>query len=152
MSDISRLIEDLPQEQKSIRAKCFHPSNTFVEFRKEEIEQSIPERFEQIVQLYPDRLALRTRTHALTYGMLNEAANRLAQAIMKRHAEGQEPIALLFEHDTPMIVAILGVLKAGKICVPLDPLFPRARISYLLEDSQAGILVTNSKNLSLARG
>jgi hypothetical protein len=44
---------NLRPEQEAIRSKCFHPSGTFVEFPKEEIEQSIPGRFEKIVELYP---------------------------------------------------------------------------------------------------
>jgi non-ribosomal peptide synthetase component F len=46
---------------------------------------------------------------------------------------------------------MLGVLKAGKFYVPLDPFYPRARIEYMLEDSQASVLVTNDGNLALAR-
>ena len=50
----------------------------------------------------------------------------------------------------PLIVAIVGVLKAGKICVVLDPAFPKTRNTFLLEDSQAGLLITDPKNLPLA--
>jgi len=46
MTHFTRQVANLPPEQQAIRVKCFHPSGTFVEFRKEEIEQSIPERFE----------------------------------------------------------------------------------------------------------
>jgi non-ribosomal peptide synthetase component F len=63
----------------------------------------------------------------------------------------QGQIALFLEHDASMIAAILGALKANKIYVPLDPLHPLSRISYILEDSQAGLLVTNTKNLALAK-
>jgi hypothetical protein len=45
----------LPAEQQAIRAKCFHPSGSFVEFAKEESEQSIPRRFEKVARMYPDR-------------------------------------------------------------------------------------------------
>jgi len=51
MSDLSKQGSELPAEQRAIRAKCFHPSGTFVDFKKEEIEQTIPRRFEKIVQL-----------------------------------------------------------------------------------------------------
>lgn len=137
--------------QQAIMEKCFHPSGTFVEFKKEEIEQSIPDRFEQQVAKYPDRLAVKTRSHVLTYEALNKFANRTASGILQERGEGQESIALLLENDAPMIAAIIGVLKAGKMCVVLDPSFPRARIAYMLEDSQSGLLVTDRKNLSLAR-
>jgi len=141
----------LPPEQEAIRAKCFHPSGTFVQFPIEDIESSIAERFEKIVGRFPDRLAVKMRNRTLTYLELNHAANRLAHAILVQRGEVPEPVALLMEHDSPLIVAIVGVLKAGKICVVLDPSFPKARSAFLLEDSQAGLLITDSKNLFLAR-
>jgi amino acid adenylation domain-containing protein len=58
-------------------------------------------------------------------------------------------VALLLEHDVSVIAAILGVLKADKIYVPLDPILPRVRLMKLLEDSQADLVVTNCKNLPL---
>jgi non-ribosomal peptide synthetase component F len=70
----------LPPEQEAIRAKCFHPSGTFVEFPEGEIELSIPERFEKIVGTFPDRLALKSKNCALTYRQLNEAVNRVTGA------------------------------------------------------------------------
>ena len=151
MSDLCRTFPNLLLEQQAIRAKCFHPSGTFVEFKKEEIEQSIPERFEQIVRRYPERIAVKTKHDQLTYCELNKAANRVAHAILEQGGKSEEPVALLIQHDAPMIAAILGVLKAGRICVPIDPSFPKERVGYMLEDSQASLIVTNTKNLSLAR-
>ena len=150
MSDLSRPLADIPPEQDAIRAKCFHPSGSFIEFKKEEIEQSIPERFEQIVRRYPDRIAVKTRNYVLTYDLLNKMANRVARAILAQSGEGEEAIALLLENDAPMIAAILGVLKAGKIYVPLDPSLPSARLAYILEDSQAALVLTNTRIASLA--
>ncbi len=54
MTNISTAISDLPPEQQSIRDKCFHPTGRFVEFKKEEIEQSIPDRFEKQGRLHPE--------------------------------------------------------------------------------------------------
>ena len=127
------------------------PTNDFIEFRQEDVEQSIPDRFQQQVDKYPQRLAVKTRTHELTYDALNKAANRVSQAILNLRGEGEEPVALLLEHGTPVLIGIFGVLKTGKIYMPLDSTFPRARIDYILENSQAGLIITNNKNLSLAR-
>ena len=55
-----------PPEQQAIRAKCFHPTGTFIEFEKEEIEQSIPDRFEEQVSKYPNRLAVKTCTENIS--------------------------------------------------------------------------------------
>ncbi|MEE9569908.1 MAG: amino acid adenylation domain-containing protein [Candidatus Binatia bacterium] len=151
MTNISTAISDLPPEQRAIRAKCFHPTGRFVEFKKEEIEQSIPDRFEQIVRTYPDRLAVKTNTHKLTYCVLNQTANRVARAILAQSNGGEEPVALLLDHDVPLIATILGVLKAGKIYVPLDPSFPRARVRSMLESLQADLVVTTSERFALAK-
>jgi amino acid adenylation domain-containing protein len=119
-------------------------------FDRKEIEQSVPDRLEKQVDRYPDRVAVRTRSREITYKALNHEANRLARAILDMRGDGEERIALVLENDTPMIVAMLGVLKAGKTYVPLDPLLPEARINYILEDSQASLIVTNNANLPMA--
>src|SRR5580765_6517085 len=92
MSDSPIYPTQLPPEQEAIRAKCFHPTGTFVEFKQEEIEQSIPERFEKIVRRYPDRLAVKMGDCALTYCELNQAANRIARGILDRQGLRQEPV------------------------------------------------------------
>lgn len=151
MSDPGRSIADLAPEQRSIRAKCIHPTGASAEFKKEEIEQSVPHRFEKIVGLYPQRLAVKANDHSLTYEALNQAANRIARAILAKRGQGNEPIALLFQHGIDAIAAILGTLKAGKIYVALDPSFPQEKITYILRDSEAGLIVTNNRNVNLAR-
>ena len=140
----------LPPEQQAIRAKCFHPTGDFTELQPEEIEQSAPERFEKIVGRYPDRLALKTRTCALTYRQLNAAANSVARAILATRGEKSEPVALIFEQGAPAIIAIFAVLKTGKFYVPLDPAVPRSRSQEILADSTASLLVTNTQNLVMA--
>src|SRR5262245_369773 len=117
----------LPQSQQEIRAKCVHPTGSFIPFRYADLEQSIPTRFEQQVQQGPTRLAVKTRQHALTYAALNHAANQIAHAVLARRGTGNEPIAMLFEQGAPLMAAILGVLKAGKMYVPLDPTHTQSR-------------------------
>ena len=141
----------LPPEQLAIRAKCFHPTGRFEEFTKEEVEQSIPERFEKIVKRYPDRIAIKERAQAVTYTELNERVNRIAHAILDRCGEGNLPVAILMEHGASVLVAILAVLKAGKIYVPLDPSYPVERLQYMLLDAQAELIVAHRGTLSLAR-
>jgi amino acid adenylation domain-containing protein len=142
---------ELPLEQQAIRAKCFHPSGRVTEFPREDAEQSIPARFEKIAAQYGYRTAVKKDDQALTYQDLNQAANRLAYAILAQRGSVQEPIALLMEHEIPLFVAVLAVLKAGKICLVLDPSFPKDRSAFLLEDSQASLLIADRENLSLAR-
>ncbi len=117
---------------------------------KEDIEQSIPQRFEALVRQFPHQIAIKNGAYELTYTDLNEAANRVAQAILAQDENKETPIALLLGQGLPTVVAFLGVLKAGKFYVPLDPSFPRVRIAFILEDSGARMMVTDNPNLSLA--
>ncbi|MEO5574569.1 MAG: non-ribosomal peptide synthetase [Gammaproteobacteria bacterium] len=128
------------------------PSPAFVEFKKSEIEQSIANCFEQRVQRYAERTAVKTRRDQYTYRELNQAANRIARAVIAQcGGQSNQQVALLLEHDAALVAAILAVLKAGHVYVPLDPAFPYARNCFILEDAQAQLLVTNSKNFPLAQ-
>jgi len=151
VSESIRRSMKLPPEQQTIRAKCFHPTGSFVEFSKEEVEQSIPDRFEKIVQLYPNRIAIKTSNQTLTYAELNATANRLARAILTQQGSKADPVGLLFEKGVPLMAAMLAVLKAGRSFVLLDPSLPRARITAISEDSQAQLIVTDRQNTPLAR-
>ena len=89
-------------QQQALRARCIHPSGAFIEFTNEETLQSVVDRFERQVHQYPDRLALKTRTHAYTYSELNAAANRVAHALLELRGESSETVALLFELQPPV--------------------------------------------------
>ena len=85
--------------------------------RWDEIEQSIPDRFEDVVRRYPDHCAVKAGVKAFTYDELNRAANRIAHAIIAHRGESSEPIALLFENGFEGIAAFFGALKARKSAV-----------------------------------
>ena len=136
----------LVPDQEALRSKCYHPSGVFVEFPLADVGASIPECFEKIVRKFPERLAVNDGDRAFTYEELNQAANRIAHSIVEQSATSERPIALLFEQGAFVIAAILGVLKTGRIYVPLDPSVPAARISVMLQDSEAELLLTNSQN------
>jgi len=113
----------------------------FLAFPKLAVEQSIPARFEQQVARYPDHLAVQTATESLSYRQLEDRANRLAHGILARRGEGAEPIGLLMHQGAALVAAILGILKAGKIYVPVDPSHPMARTASTLDDAGAALLV-----------
>jgi amino acid adenylation domain-containing protein len=150
MREVLKNVTMLAPEQEAIRARCFHPSGFFTEFSKAELERTVPARFEDIVRKHPQRIALKFGTLKLTYNQLNKTANRLAHIIFSRCNHEEETVALLFDQGTDAIAAILGVLKAGKIYVPLDPAHPVERLSGIIRDSQAVLLITNTKNETLA--
>jgi amino acid adenylation domain-containing protein len=125
------------------------PRNRFVEFSREETEQSIAERFEKQVCKYPRRIAVQTSHVQLTYNDLNKLANRFARVLLQQFPDDR-PIAILMEHDAPAVVAICGTLKASKIFIPLDPALPDARIGQILNDSGTNSIVTNDQCLHTA--
>jgi amino acid adenylation domain-containing protein len=136
--------------QEAIWRKCLHPGGTFIPFIEKDVERSIPHRFEKQVARFPGRIAIKSRNYTLTYDALNKLANCIAGAILNHRESDKQTVALLFENDAPMIAAILGVLKAGEMYVPLDSSLPGERITYILEDSQAALMLTDSANFRLA--
>jgi len=108
MSDRSKRIVELPPEQQAIVDKCFHPSGKFEEFPKEDVEKSIPERFEKIVCKFPDRLAVKHEDCSLTYDRLNPAANRIATAILKDYGDEKRPVGVLLAKGAKLMVTLIA--------------------------------------------
>ena len=124
----------------------------WIEFQQEEVEQSIPDRFQQQVERYAEKVAIKTLEYELTYDALNRAANHIAEAIIVQCGQQKEmPIGLCLGNDETMVMAFLGVLKAGKISVLMDTNQPPDRLRYILEDSGPDLIITNTQNLSLVK-
>jgi amino acid adenylation domain-containing protein len=78
----------------------------------------------------------------LTYRELNTRANRLAHYLIELGVRPEQVVGMCLERSLNMVVGLLGILKAGGAYVPLDPAYPNDRIAFMLEDSQAQVLVT----------
>ncbi|MFL5385853.1 MAG: amino acid adenylation domain-containing protein [Longimicrobiaceae bacterium] len=98
--------------------------------------------FERRAAAAPEHVAVTFEGERLTYGELNARANRLARYLRGRGVGAESRVGLCLERGTEMIVAILGVLKAGGGYVPLDPDYPEERLAYMVEDSGISILLT----------
>lgn len=140
-----------PSENGQAEVSVVHPSNFLIESSNGVVERSVAERFEKIVLKYPGQLAVKMGERSLTYSELNAYSNRIARTILNRRGSGSEPIALLFEHGIDVIAAIFGVLKAGKFYLVLDPTSPIERLSCVLKDSQASMLISNYDNANLSQ-
>ncbi len=138
------------REQRPNPESFIRPTNPFVTFAKEEIKQTIQERFEKQVSSYPGNIAIKSRKESWTYQELNHQANQIGRAVLAASGGGEGRIALLLNHDQWMVAGILGVLKAGKTYVPLDASYPRQRLREILEDAEAAGLLTNNTNLRFA--
>jgi natural product biosynthesis luciferase-like monooxygenase protein len=105
-------------------------------------DQTIHEMIAAQAARTPDAVAVAFEDRQLTYRELDVAANRLANHLRGLGAGADTLVALCCERSLDMLVGMVGILKAGAAYVPLDPAYPGDRIAYMLEDSQAQILVT----------
>ncbi|MEC0090208.1 non-ribosomal peptide synthetase [Paenibacillus macquariensis] len=112
---------------------------------------SIADCFEKQAEKFAFKTAIKSLSGELSYSSLNMRANRITQYILDSRGNTNATAALLFEHRSDMIIGILGVVKSGKIFVPLDLNFPEERLAYMLKDSGADIVLCNSNTISLAR-
>ncbi|MDH1142723.1 amino acid adenylation domain-containing protein, partial [Pseudomonas mosselii] len=98
--------------------------------------------FEQQVARHPLALAARHDERQLTYGELNEQANRLAHWLIGEGVAAGDPVAILLPRSLPLLVAQLAVLKCAAIYVPLDINAPAERQAFMVQDCQAVALLT----------
>jgi len=101
--------------------------------------------FEEQVAKTPDNIAVVFEDKKLTYRELNERSNQLASFLRgKYQIKGDDLVAIYLNRSEYMLIAILSILKSGGAYVPIDPSYPTERIKYILEDTQAKVLITAS--------
>ena len=100
--------------------------------------------FEEQVRRAPDSVAVAGDGERLTYAELNARANRLARRLRRLGVGPESRVAILLERSPELVVSLLAVLKAGGCYVPLDPAYPEGRLRFMLEDSGAEVLLTDS--------
>jgi amino acid adenylation domain-containing protein len=107
-----------------------------------DLETSVHHLFETQAERTPSALALIYEDQKLTYEELNNKANDLA-CYLRGIGIGPDALTgILMERSVEMVVAILGVLKAGGAYVPLDPTYPADRLSFMVEDAQIRLVLT----------
>ncbi|ACE85121.1 non-ribosomal peptide synthetase [Cellvibrio japonicus] len=100
--------------------------------------------FEQQAAQQFDAVALTCGSEELTYGDLNLRANRLAHYLIASGVKPESRVGIALDRSLEMIVGLLAILKSGGAYVPLDPEYPPERLSYMVEDSDIELLLTNS--------
>jgi len=105
--------------------------------------QLLHELFEETAHLYPNQLALSWLGDTCTYQQLDERANQLATRLQALGVQAGDFVGLLLAKSTELYVGMLAVLKAGAAYVPLDLSFPADRVSFILGDCGARLLLTN---------
>ena len=124
-----------PQEFPGLKQKCMH-------HYVEEQARRYPGR---MALEYYSRLGDRVLHRTMTYGELNERANRLAHYLREKGVGVDDAVALFMERSLDMMVALLGILKAGAAYLPIDPANPKNRVDFMLNDSGVRLVLTQRK-------
>jgi amino acid adenylation domain-containing protein len=112
-------------------------------------ESSVIGLFEEQARRTPNATAIRYRDNHITYRELNEKADRLARRLQSKGVGPGQRIALYLQRSPELIAGIWGVLKTGAAYIPIAVDYPAERVTYMLEDAQAALLLTQS-NLAQA--
>ncbi|MEO1373456.1 MAG: amino acid adenylation domain-containing protein [Cyanobacteria bacterium J06635_10] len=110
-------------------------------------DKCIHQLFEQQVERTPDAVAVVFENTMLTYRQLNRKANQLAHHLQTLGVGPELLVGICVERSIEMVVGMLGILKAGGVYVPLDPAYPFERLSFILEDVQSPVLLTQESLL-----
>ncbi|MGL4590184.1 MAG: amino acid adenylation domain-containing protein, partial [Mycoplasmatales bacterium] len=117
--------------------------NTFNKQENYTNKKTFVDLFEDQVKTMPNKVALVDKDKSLTYTELNELANKLAQTLIKNDIKKGETIALVLDRSFEMIISIIATMKSGAAYLPISPDLPAQRIKYIMEDSNARLLLTD---------
>jgi len=92
----------------------------------------------------PYAVAVEYRNEVITYLELHRRSNQLANYLLDRGIAKEMIVPVFLDHSVNVVIAIVGVLKAGAAYLPIDPEFPQGRIAYMLEDADPPLIITNS--------
>ena len=127
------------RERAQIVAEWNETRNPFPEGRR------IHELFAEQAEMTPEQIALICEGQRLSYGALDRRANQLGSYLRRLGVGREVVVGLCLERSVEMVVGLLGILKAGGAYLPLDPEAPLERLSFMLEDAGAGVVVTERR-------
>ena len=119
-------------------------------FEHAEVERSIPERFRKVVDAFHDRPVVVGDRGALSYGELDRASSRVAQALLDVSRGQQEPVGLLCRQDSALLIGIVGILKAGMAFSVLASSAPQSQMVSLVNYLQGQVVLCDAENAALA--
>jgi natural product biosynthesis luciferase-like monooxygenase protein len=139
-ADPARRISQLPLLTAAEREQAVNGWNATA--RDYPRTRCLPELFEEQVARTPDAVALVFDDEQLTYAELNARAEALAAELRTQRVGPDVLVGICVERSLAMMVGLLAIHKAGGAYLPLDPTYPKERIAFMLQDSQAPVLVT----------
>ena len=129
----------LAEAEQQLMAEWAH---TEVDYGQSEI---LPELFEQQTSRTPKEIALWFEDQKLTYDELNRRANKLANWLQAQGIGPDVLVGVVLERSIEMVIALLGILKAGAAYVPFDPAYPQKRLSFMINDARASLILTEQR-------
>jgi amino acid adenylation domain-containing protein len=142
LADPDKRIGDLPILTKEELKQLEEWNTTHADYPREACVQQL---FEDQVEKTPENGAVVYEGSQLTYLELNQRANRLAHYLRELGVGPDVPVGIYMDRCGEMFVALFGVLKAGGAYVPLDPEYPKERLTYMMEDAQLGVILTQER-------
>jgi amino acid adenylation domain-containing protein len=143
LSDITLMAEE--ERQKVL----FAWNDTSLQYAQ---DSCLPQVFETQAARTPESPAVLFDETRLTYGELNERANKLASYLRRLGAGAESRVGICVERSPEMVVGLLGILKAGAAYVPLDPAYPSERLGFILDDAEVSLLLTQENTLGALPG
>ncbi len=137
-------ISELPLLTAKERQQYLEWNNTQTDYP---LDKCIHQLFEEQVKRTPDAVAVVFEQQQLTYWELNSRANQLAHYLRTLGIGSDVLVGICIERSLEMVVGLLGILKAGGAYVPLDARLPQERLTFMLEDAQISVLLTEQSLL-----
>jgi amino acid adenylation domain-containing protein len=142
VADPEQRLADLPlltgQEQEQILVEWNDTHSDYPDW------QCLHQLFEEQVQRSPENVAIISGEEQLTYRELNERANQLAHYLKKVGVGPEVLVCVCMDRSLDLMISWLGILKAGGAYVPLDPTSPQEYLAFMVEDTQAPVLLLHS--------
>ncbi len=124
------------EELKLFQSKCQTPSMGQV------ISKTLIDKFEEVVSKFENHTAVCYQDSQLTYLELNHKANKWANYLLKKGVKSGDLVGICMERSLDLIPGVLGILKTGAAYLPIDLSYPAERLSFMVEDAGASIILT----------
>lgn len=139
----NRSIEEIPVLDEFERNKILYGfNNTYLKYPE---NKTISEMIEEQALKTPDKIAITFEDKFITFKDLNEKSNQLAHYLRSKNLQRNDIVSILLDRSLELIISMLAVLKSGACYIPIDPTFPKNRITYMLTNSNSKLLIVSDQ-------
>ncbi len=147
LSRFKRMIYLLSESpSNSVKALSFlysQQQDLLISAERETPVTNIIYKFEEVAEIFPNRVAVKFNEIEITYQQLNNRANQLANYLLLQNIGQNDIVAILLDKSVDTVIAIIAILKSGAAYLPLDPLHPSKRINFIINDANAKLVLTS---------